>query len=124
MPTKKPSRKPSKSPKAPKAKKTAAPVKKAKKKIAKTAKVVRKVKARVKAPAPKDLKKEVLDWIRANPGSEVAHAAMEKFDVTYDHLKGWVVKESEQVRDAVENLIKRAPNKKELQEKGGKNFRI
>jgi len=62
------------------------------------------------------LQREAVEWVRTNPSREVVHAAIEKFGISYDHLKDWLKKEGVQVVEAVEGLI--AAKKKTAMKKG------
>jgi len=81
----------------------------------------KKLKAAKAAFHPESLEREAVEWVRTNPSREVLHAAIEKFGISYDHLKGWLKKEGVQVVEAVESLI--ASKKKTALEKGEEKLR-
>ena len=97
------------------AKSSAKPSKRASKKPIKKA-----AKKKPKPPA-KDLRKEVVDWVKANPGRDVLRVALDEFGVSYEHLTEWLKKEGIQVKEAVETLIKSRKDK--AAKKGGEKLK-
>ncbi len=98
-------------------------VRKAVKKATKKATAKKAVKAALKKSArsklvkhSKELQMQVVEFVRTNPSHEILHAAVEKFDIGYDHLKDWLKKEGGQVAEALEHLI--ASQKKTVLKKG------